>query len=64
MRFRVVKDKGAKKWALIIGENDVQIEKWALIIEENDVQIEKRDFATQAAAEKARDAMLAEMRGI
>ncbi len=49
MRFRVVKDKGAKKWALII--------------EENGVQIEKRDFTTTQAASMARDAMLAEMRG-
>lgn len=49
MRFRIVRDKGAKKWALII--------------EENGVQIEKRDYSTQAAATKARDKLFAEMRG-
>lgn len=49
MKFRVIKDKGAKPWALII--------------EENGVQIEKRDYTTQGAAEKARDKLFAEMRG-
>lgn len=49
MKFRVVKDGGAKEWALII--------------EENGVQIEKRDFTTQKAAEKARDKLVASMRG-
>lgn len=49
MKFRIVRDGGAKKWALII--------------EENDVQIEKRDYTSQAAAEKARNKLFAEMRG-
>ena len=44
MKIRVVKDGGAKKWALIV-END-------------GVQVEKRDYASQAAAEKARDKLL------
>lgn len=47
MRFRVVKDKGAKPWALIV--------------EENGVQIEKRDYATQAAAEKGRTELFEKM---
>ena len=48
MKFRLVKDKGDKPWALIV--------------EEGGVQIEKRDYATQAAAEKAREKLMAEMR--
>lgn len=49
MMFRIVRDAGAKKWALII--------------EENGAQLEKRDYTSQAAAEKARDKLFAEMRG-
>lgn len=49
MRFRIVSDGGKKPFALII--------------EENDAQIMKRDYTTQKAAEKARDKLLAEMRG-
>ena len=49
MRFRIINDGGAKKWALVI--------------EENGVQIEKRDYASQAAATKARDKLFTEMRG-
>ena len=49
MLFRIIKDAGAKKWALII--------------EENGVQIDTRDYASQAAAEKGRDKLFAEMRG-
>ena len=44
MKLRVVRDGGAKKWALIV-END-------------GAQVEKRDYASQAAAEKARDKLL------
>lgn len=49
MKYRVIKDKGAKPWALIV--------------EENGVQIEKRDFKTQEAAEEAREELFANMRG-
>ena len=49
MRFRIISDGGKKPWALII--------------EENGVQLDKRDYTTQSAATKARDKLLAEMRG-
>lgn len=49
MKFRLVKDKGDKPWALIV--------------EEGGVQIEKRDYKAQATAEKARDDLFAKMRG-
>lgn len=45
MRFRVIHEgKGTKPWALVV-END-------------GIQVEKRDYASQAAAEKARDKLL------
>lgn len=49
MKFRLIKDKGDKPWALVI--------------EDNGVQIEKRDYKTQDAAEKAREKFFIEMRG-
>lgn len=51
MKIRLVKDGGAKPWAVIVEGPDGS-------------QIEKRDYKTREAAEEGRDRIAADLRGV